>query len=316
MIFYAGSILNLKKERYMFSGCLIFLILLLPLAANSNDNASADTQPKVAFPESAYIFETVVEGKAVFHDFIIQNKGTKILEVQKVKTDWGCTTVSYSREIPPREEGIISIKVNTNGYGGKELHKNITVLTNDPQIPEYKLKISGMVKKFITIEPRVVRFEGKPGEVLKSIVTITFEKNYPFIIKKSKAQVGEWIQYTIEPWEYESKKGYNLVVVNQKKEAGIYRDAIILETDSLIQPEIRINIIARLMEEQTNTTTNPDKQNLNELIKKLKNKKANTSENIKKSPAQPTDAKKMFEELIKKAQQKKEQDNLSNWKDL
>jgi DNA repair exonuclease SbcCD nuclease subunit len=186
------------------------------------------------------------------------------------------------------------------------------VLTNDLQTPKYKLKISGMVKKFVTIEPRVVRFEGKPGEVLKSIVTIIFEKNYPFIINKSKAQVGEWIQYTIEPWEDESKKGYKLVVVNQKKEAGSYRDAIILETDSLIQPEIRINIIARLMEEQTNTTTNPDNQNLNEFIKKLKSKKANTSGNIKKSPVQATDAKKMFEELIKKAQQKKEQENLSN----
>jgi len=186
------------------------------------------------------------------------------------------------------------------------------VSTNDPQTPKYILKISGMVKKFVTIEPRVVRFEGKPGEVLKSTVSIILEKKYPFIIKKSKAQVGEWIQYTIEPWEDEANKGYKLVVVNQKKEPGVYRDAIILETDSPIQPEIRINIIARLMEDQINKTTNPDKQNLNEFIKKLKSKKANTSGNINKSPAKSTDAKKMFEELIKKAQQKKEQENLSN----
>jgi len=178
--------------------------------------------------------------------------------------------------------------VDTKGYGGKQLHKTITVLTNDPQTPEYRLKVSGMVEKFVTIEPRMVRFEGKPGQLKKSSVTIIPEKKYPFIIIKSQAQVGEWIEYALEPWEDVEKKGYRVTVINQKETPGTYRDAIILKTDSSIQPEIRINIFARLMEEQINETANPASQNLNELIKKMnieKTKKANNPKNIKKSPA-------------------------------
>lgn len=172
-----------------------------------------------------------------------------------------------------------------------------------------------MVEKFVTIEPRLVLFEGKPGDVLKSIVSIIPQKKYPFVIKKSRAKQGKWVKYDLEPWGKEKKKGYKLVVENLKKEPGIYRDAIIFETDSPIQPEIRINIMARIMEDQTDKSVNSHKHNLDEFIRKVKNEKADktsTSENIKKPIAKSQDVRKMFEELIKKAQQKKEQEKLSN----
>jgi hypothetical protein len=80
-------ILNLKKECHVFSGVLIGLVLLLPLVANSSDNASADTRKaKMLFSESEYVFDTTVEGKAVLHDFIIRNKGEQTLIIQKIKT--------------------------------------------------------------------------------------------------------------------------------------------------------------------------------------------------------------------------------------
>jgi len=65
----------------------ICLTLFLPLAANSKDTSPGDTQiSQVFFPEPAYTFDTSVEGKMVFHDFIVQNKGKKTLEIQKVNT--------------------------------------------------------------------------------------------------------------------------------------------------------------------------------------------------------------------------------------
>jgi len=188
-------------------------------------------------------------------------------------------------------------------------------LTNDPQTPEYRLKVSGMVEKFVTIEPRMVRFEGKPGQLKKSSVTIIPEKKYPFIIIKSQAQVGEWIEYALEPWEDVEKKGYRVTVINQKETPGTYRDAIILKTDSSIQPEIRINIYARLMVAETSKPATSDKQNFSELIRNLKNEQSNKkslSGNGDTPPAQNKDLKKLFEKLIKTAQQKKEQKKLSN----
>ena len=43
--------------------------------------------PVAHFPVARYEFEPVVEGQEVSHNFVIQNKGTALLEVQKVKTD-------------------------------------------------------------------------------------------------------------------------------------------------------------------------------------------------------------------------------------
>jgi len=43
--------------------------------------------PVAYFPVVRYEFPPVVEGQDVSHNFVIQNKGTALLEVQKVKTD-------------------------------------------------------------------------------------------------------------------------------------------------------------------------------------------------------------------------------------
>jgi outer membrane protein OmpA-like peptidoglycan-associated protein len=43
--------------------------------------------PAAHLPETRYEFTPVIEGQEVSHNFIVQNKGTAPLEVQKVKTD-------------------------------------------------------------------------------------------------------------------------------------------------------------------------------------------------------------------------------------
>ncbi len=43
--------------------------------------------PLAFLPADRYQFDTVVEGQEVAHDFMVQNKGSAPLEIQKVKTD-------------------------------------------------------------------------------------------------------------------------------------------------------------------------------------------------------------------------------------
>lgn len=48
---------------------------------------SGDVKSPVAFfPEPAYHFESAVDGSELVHDFVIMNKGTDTLQVQKVRT--------------------------------------------------------------------------------------------------------------------------------------------------------------------------------------------------------------------------------------
>jgi len=43
--------------------------------------------PSAYMPSVNFIFDPVVEGEEVVHDFVIQNKGLAVLQVQNVKTD-------------------------------------------------------------------------------------------------------------------------------------------------------------------------------------------------------------------------------------
>ncbi len=44
-------------------------------------------QPLAFLPVALYEFEPIVEGQEVQHDFIVQNKGSAVLEIRNVKTD-------------------------------------------------------------------------------------------------------------------------------------------------------------------------------------------------------------------------------------
>ncbi len=64
----------------MMIGC------LLRAGAISWNEASAEGQPVAVLPEIQYEFEPVPDGTQIQHGFIIQNKGTATLKIEKVRT--------------------------------------------------------------------------------------------------------------------------------------------------------------------------------------------------------------------------------------
>jgi len=127
--------------------------------------------------------------------------------------------------------------------------KTIAVITNDSVTPEANLTVSGNVEKFVTITPPVLRLNGKIGDELKSLVKIIPEGKYPFSIAKISAQDGKNIKYELkENSSASGGKEYSVTVENLKKDAGSYYDVLIITTDSKIQPEIKINVMARVMD--------------------------------------------------------------------
>ena len=48
--------------------------------------AQNDAAPAVFFPQTSHEFSPVLDGTKVEHDFVIQNKGTATLIVERVKT--------------------------------------------------------------------------------------------------------------------------------------------------------------------------------------------------------------------------------------
>ena len=134
-------------------GILFVPIMLLVLSVHADQSPSSSdsktessgTSPAAFVPSGLFIFDPVVSGTVVTHEFIISNKGNAPLSIEKIVTGCGCTTAEYSKLIPPGVDGKIKINGNTKGYAGKKFSKTILVYTNDPKQPSVELKIEGQV---------------------------------------------------------------------------------------------------------------------------------------------------------------------------
>jgi hypothetical protein len=77
-----------NKDSYMkpINFLLLAIIFFLsPLAILSQAEETVGA-PSAHFPETAYTFQPVVNGNPISHSYVVQNKGTAILEIQKVDT--------------------------------------------------------------------------------------------------------------------------------------------------------------------------------------------------------------------------------------
>ncbi len=254
--------------------CVILILLLTAVGAETGrseentpqkpENAAAQeglkSQPKngpiAFFPETSHKFEPIVEGLKATHDFIVENRGGSLLVIKRVETSCGCTVAKSSKQIAAGNAGKISIKFNTNGYGGKKYSKRITVFTNDPAHPKINLTISGKVKYFAKISPRSARLDGEVGEKLQMDISIVPDPDYPFEIEEVKVKHNEFITYTLtEPSEANPNK-YLLHIENTKTDAGRYGDYIELSTNSKIQPKLTIGVYGYIREKKTPKSSN------------------------------------------------------------
>ncbi len=67
----------------------IFVMLTVAIFLGGNAigaEKKTPTSPSALIAQPEYEFEPVVDGTQVIHDYVIQNKGTETLEIQKVKT--------------------------------------------------------------------------------------------------------------------------------------------------------------------------------------------------------------------------------------
>jgi hypothetical protein len=153
---------------------------------------------------------------------------------------------SYPRQIPAGGEGTIRIKVNTNGYGGRTLKKNIEVFTNDTQNPRIALSIAGSVLAFAQMDPPYARLAGQAGTDIKAAITITRQAAFPFKILEAKARNGSDIAVEVKEFEQGGENGYIVTVVNKKNIAGRYADMLILSTDSTVKPAITVPVYGQI----------------------------------------------------------------------
>ena len=80
--------MNCMKEYLMKSKICLMAVatVLLGFFVTVGFSAETDGAPTAFFPETHYEFAPVLEDTTVVHEFVIQNKGTATLNVERVKT--------------------------------------------------------------------------------------------------------------------------------------------------------------------------------------------------------------------------------------
>ncbi|MFW6080495.1 MAG: hypothetical protein ACOC7W_01185 [Desulfosalsimonas sp.] len=125
---------------------------------------------------------------------------------------------------------------------GKNIGKSVSVETNDRAQPWLRLRVSGKVEPYVTVEPRRVNLRGKAGEDISTTVKVLRETQEPFKIREVSMVRGEYIDCTLEEIEDSGKTGYLMHVKNTRKKPGRYYDSIHLETDSERMSRITIAV--------------------------------------------------------------------------
>jgi hypothetical protein len=131
------------------------------------------------------------------------------------------------------------------------MRKSAGVFTNDQARPRQDLIITGQVERFVTIRPQHANIRGFVGDSIKGSVTIIPEKKYPFKILNLRAKDGKYIKFQLEETKESDTMAYRLNIENVKTDAGRYYDAIILETDSKIRPQLNVRVYGYLRPRKT-----------------------------------------------------------------
>lgn len=121
---------------------LLALMLMLGLTAIAADG------PHIEFKAKQHDFGTVSEdGPKVACEFEFTNTGNAPLVIISAKASCGCTKPTYPAEpIAPGQKSSIKVQFNPKGQLG-EVHKSVTVRTNDKKRKKVVLQITGIVKQ-------------------------------------------------------------------------------------------------------------------------------------------------------------------------
>lgn len=197
-------------------------------------------------PKSRYEFDPVMQFDMVKHDFVVRNTSDRVLELKKVTGCCGSLVEAFSQQIPPGKEGVIKIVLLTDRRGGEEIHGFIRAMTNDPQNPQWVIEISCLVKKFADISAYTIMLSGSWRNPIEGSSVVMPVAEYPFKITALKAKRGIFITYGYKEITQEGRKGYLIWAKNTRKEPGVIRDSIYVQTDNPVRPQFLIRVQGKL----------------------------------------------------------------------
>ena len=137
---------------------LLFLLVVssfVAISCNNAETSSADIEnvrkdsskfTTIEWLDTAVDFGSKKMGEVVNITFRCKNTGDKPLYLYDVHPSCGCTLADYTKEpIAPGKEGKIEAQFDTKKSHPGEVHKSVSVSSNNSNYAPHSLKFSGII---------------------------------------------------------------------------------------------------------------------------------------------------------------------------
>ena len=128
------------------------------------------------------------------HRFPLVNEGDAPLEILKVDSACGCTTVVLGRKtLAPGERTDLEVAFASAGLRGPT-SKTVVVSTNDPDQPQRRLTIQAYVQADILATTDEVRFlDLAPGDRRRASVKLSSGTGHPLVVTGVDLSTAPWL---------------------------------------------------------------------------------------------------------------------------
>jgi hypothetical protein len=144
--------------------------------ADEAGDAAAGPGPRIFTPTPVLDLGEIMQGETASGKFVIENRGTATLQIERIRPSCGCTTVKLSEDqktIAPGGKVEIEAKFNSRGRQGQQ-KKYVTITSNDPKTRSLRVTLQAMIKTLIEVRPGPILNvqEVRPGTLIDKHVDL------------------------------------------------------------------------------------------------------------------------------------------------
>ena len=222
----------MNRKNIFFFILIVIIIVAGSIVISGNFLNKSVRPPQISISEEEWDFGKVKPGTQSQHKFIITNKGTEDLIIERVWASCGCVKTSiFINHILPGKSADLQTIFNAGGYVGM-LEKIIYIKSNDPEIPEKQIKLKVDIEHQFKPQINIPATEWNmglisQGDILNLSFTIENQGDADLII--DKIDTYEHIQYNSAlPLKILPKEKFELILRYDSSghELGDVREAV------------------------------------------------------------------------------------------
>lgn len=207
-------------------------------------SAATFSQPKIEIVGGeTFDFGEIYKGNKVERKVMLKNIGTQALVIDRVQASCGCTaTILEEKTIEPGKTASLSVGFDSKSFNG-QVHKNVTVFSNDPAAPLKEVRFTAFVKEALTVSPPYIMFSfGKVDSTMTTGVTLKNLSDEKITILNLSTDLPG-VKFDLKKKSLAPGEETQLAVTFTPTSLGYVNHDVVIKTSHPKQPEITTKLV-------------------------------------------------------------------------